>query len=109
MQAIDHEHVISAGSAKVIGPDFFELSGFTYERSFHHGCRIRVVLVELLDAIEGGGAQTEDRPGEARSASARQHGHRTSSANGCRPIEIAAGGVGRIIQWARTVSVSHRR
>src|SRR5258708_17955820 len=91
----------------MIGPDFFELSGFTDERGFHHAGGILVVFIELLDAIEGGGSQTEDRSGEGRSASARLYGQWTSSGNRCGPIDIAAGRVSCIIECTRVLKVSN--
>ncbi len=91
----------------MIRPHFFELSGFTDESGFHHAGRVRVILVQLLDAIEGGGSQTEDRSGETRSAPARLYRELTSSSNRYGPIDIGAGRVSCIIECTRVLKVSN--
>ena len=42
VEAVDHQHVIGAGAAKMIGPQALHAAGFADERGLHHASGIRI-------------------------------------------------------------------
>ncbi len=107
MQAVDHQHVVSAGAAEVIGPDAFQFLGFADEGGFQHSGRVGIVGVQLLDAGQRGGAQSEDGGEEAGAAAAGLDGEPAAGGDGHGPIDVLAGQVALVVERAGILKIAH--
>ena len=107
MQAVDHQHVIGAGAAENDRSRSRSMRrGFADERGLHHRGGIRIAGIKPLDPPQRGGAQSEDRRLEARSAAARFHRDRACRRAARGPINMAARREAFVIELAGVLEIA---
>ncbi len=106
VQAVDHQHVVSACAAKVIGPKALHAAGFADERGFHHACGIQVPRVEAFHAAQRAGANSEHSGQKTRSAAARFYTHGAGAGSGGRPKNVAARRQAFIVELPRILEIA---
>ena len=106
MRAGNHDGVVGAGVAELLGPDSLDLVRFADHDGLHHAGLIGLALVELREAVEGHHAQAHDGSLKARSALARQHGNVGAWTHGGGPIDIAARQIARVVERAGIAEIA---